>query len=287
MARIAFLSQDDMAGYVCDDDVAVPECAAVGIDVDTVSWRAEADWSGYDAVIVRSTWDYQRAPDAFVEALGRIDAATRLANPLALMRWNLDKRYLGELADRGVPIVPTEFGERLTAEGLDTRLAGASAECVIKPSISAGAERTFRVLPDADTALRAEIVAAHAGTAWMWQPFLPQIVDPGEYSLFYFNGAFSHAIVKTPKAGDFRVQEEFGGDIRLIDAPDAMRRAADGVLAAVDHDTLYARVDLVDDGAGGYWLIELELIEPSLYLRKDPAAPGRFARAVSEWLAAG
>lgn len=286
MARVVFLSQDDMAGYVCDDDVAVPECAALGIEVDTVSWRAEADWSGYDAVIVRSTWDYQRAPDAFLAALARIDAATRLANPLELMRWNLDKRYLGELAGKGVPVVPTEFGEALDRDRLAALLAAASAECVIKPAISAGAERTFRVLPDADAAYRDDIVAAHAASAWMWQPFLPQIVDPGEYSLFYFNGAFSHAIIKTPKPGDFRVQEEFGGDIRRIEAPPAMRAAADTVLAALDHDTLYARVDLVDDGAGGYWLIELELIEPSLYLRKDAAAPARFARAVSEWLAA-
>ena len=276
-----------MEGYVCDDDIALPEFAAAGIDVDTLSWRADADWAGYDAVIVRSTWDYQRAPEAFLESLGRIDAATRLANPLELMRWNLDKRYLGELEARGVPIVPTEFGEGLTAAELDARLAAAGAESVIKPAVSAGAERTFRVLPDADAGYRREIVAAHADSAWMWQPFLSQVVDPGEYSLFYFNGAFSHAIIKTPKPGDFRVQEEWGGDIRLMDAPAAMRAASDAVLAAIDHDTLYARVDLVDDGTNGYWLTEIELIEPSLYLRKDPTAPARFAGAVRDWLAAG
>ena len=287
MARVAFLSQDDLAGYVCDDDVAIPDCAALGIEVDTVSWRADARWSDYDAVIVRSTWDYQRAPAAFLEALARIDTATRLANPRELMRWNLDKRDLGELAARGVPVVPTEFGEGLDRERLDAMLSAATAECVIKPAISAGAERTFRVRPDAGEADRGEIVAAHAATAWMWQPFLPQVVDPGEYSLFYFNGAFSHAIVKTPKPGDFRVQEEWGGDIRRIEATEAMHAAAAAVLAALDDDTLYARVDLVDDGAGGYWLIELELIEPSLYLRKDAGAPARFARAVRDWLASG
>ncbi|MEL7374039.1 MAG: hypothetical protein AAGJ36_06205, partial [Pseudomonadota bacterium] len=91
----------------------------------------------------------------------------------------------------------------------------------------------------------------------------------------------------SPDSGDFRVQEEFGGDIRLIDAPAAMRAAADRVMASLDTDTLYARVDLVDGSSGGYWLIELELIEPSLYLRKDPAAPARFAQAVADWLEAG
>lgn len=287
MARVAFLSQDSMEGYVCDDDVAIPECAKLGIHVDTVSWRADVDWSGYDAVIVRSTWDYQRHAEAFLAKLEHIDAATRLANPVGLMRWNLDKRYLRELEDRGVPIVPTTFGEGLTASALDARLAEADGECVIKPTVSAGAERTFRVAPDADAAYRNEIAHAHADSAWMWQPFLQQVVDPGEYSVFYFSGACSHAIIKTPKSGDFRVQEEWGGDIRLIDAPEAMRAAAARVLAAVDADTLYARVDLVDDGAGDYWLIELELIEPSLYLRKDPAAPARLAGAIAGWLAAG
>lgn len=284
MARVVFLSQDSMEGYVCDDDVAVPACADLGIDVETLSWRAAVDWSDYDAVIVRSTWDYQRHAEAFLDALSRIESATRLANSRELMRWNLDKRYLAELQERGVPIVPTEFGEGMTAEALDARLTGASGECVIKPAVSAGAERTYRVTPDASAERRAEIVGGHANSVWMWQPFLPQIVDPGEYSLFYFNGVFSHAIIKTPKSGDFRVQEEFGGDIRVMDAPEAMRGAADRVMANLDEDTLYARVDLVDDGAGGYWLIELELIEPSLYLRKDPGAPARFAQAIADWL---
>ncbi|MEL6198949.1 MAG: hypothetical protein AAFR09_01955 [Pseudomonadota bacterium] len=284
MARVVFLSQDSMDGYVCDDDVAVPACAELGIEIETLSWRADVDWSDYDAVIVRSTWDYQRHAEAFLDALARIEGATQLANARELMRWNLDKRYLAELQKRGVPIVPTEFGQGMTAEALDARLAATTSECVIKPAVSAGAERTYRVSPDAPAEHRARIVAGHAGSVWMWQPFLPQIVDPGEYSLFYFNGVFSHAIIKTPKPGDFRVQEEFGGDIRLIDAPEAMCAAADRVMASLETDTLYARVDLVDDGAGGYWLIELELIEPSLYLRKDPGAPARFAQAVADWL---
>ena len=286
MARVVFLSQDSMDGYICDDDVAVPACAELGIEVETLSWRADVDWSAYDAVIVRSTWDYQRHAAAFLDVLARIEGATRLANARELMRWNLDKRYLAELEARGVPIVPTEFGEGMTTEALDARLADMTRECVIKPAVSAGAERTYRVTPDASAGRRAEIVAGHADSVWMWQPFLPQIIDPGEYSLFYFNGVYSHAISKTPKAGDFRVQEEFGGDIRLIDAPEAMRAASDHVMANLDSDTLYARVDLVDDGDGGYWLIELELIEPSLYLRKDPGAPARFAQAIADWLAA-
>ena len=115
MARVVFLSQDSMDGYVCDDDVAVPACAELGIEIETVSWRADVDWSDYDAVIVRSTWDYQRHAEAFLDALARIEGATRLANARELMRWNLDKRYLADLQPRGLPIVPTDFGQGMTA----------------------------------------------------------------------------------------------------------------------------------------------------------------------------
>ena len=259
--------------------------AKAGLDVDTLSWRsADVDWSAYDAVIVRSTWDYQRYAEAFFTALDDIDGATRLANPLALMRWNMDKRYLAELETRGTPIVPTAFGEQLDAQTLDDLLAKAAGESVIKPVVSAGAERTFRVPRRPDAELRAELIAAHGDGAWMWQPFLAQIVDEGEYSLFFFSGSYSHAILKTPKTDDFRVQEEFGGRISAITPPAALRAAADSVMRALPSTPLYARVDLVR-GVEAWLLIELELIEPSLYLRMDADAPARFASAVADWLA--
>lgn len=286
MARIAFLSQDSMAGYICDDDTALPAFAAAGLDVDTLSWRAEAtDWSGYDAVIVRSTWDYQRHLGDFFRALEHIDAATRLANPLGLMRWNMDKRYLADLKTRGISIVPTVFGERLDAARLDVLLADSVGESVIKPVISAGAERTFRVPAEPDAALRRELLAAHGDSLWMWQPFLAEIVDEGEFSLFFFSGDYSHAILKTPKTDDFRVQEEFGGRISAVTPDASLCAAADSVMRALPLVPLYARVDLVRSG-DAWLLIELELIEPSMYLRKDEGASARFASAVTHWLAA-
>ncbi|MEN7341535.1 MAG: hypothetical protein AAAFM81_01275 [Pseudomonadota bacterium] len=283
MDKVVFLSQDSMDGYVCDDDVALDAFAAEGIHVTTRSWRSDTDWSTYDAVIVRSTWDYQRHADAFFEALARIDAATRMANPLAIMHWNMDKRYLDALSQQDIPIVPTTFGQGLTRAALDIMIDESDAECVIKPVISAGAERTFRVPSDASDALRNEIATAHANSGWMWQPFLSQIVTEGEYSVFYFNGTLSHAIVKKPKAGDFRVQEEFGGLLTEIQPDTAMLSAAERVLDALEVTPLYARVDLVP-GQGQWMLIELELIEPSLYLRKSASAPANFARAVRQWL---
>lgn len=282
--RIVFLTQDNMDGYVCDDDVALDTFAANGLVVETISWRADVDWSIFDAVIVRSTWDYQRHSDAFFNVLAKIEQATVLANELAVMRWNMDKHYLQEIEAQGVPIVPTEFGTALTNDRLLSLLAGDYDEYVIKPTISAGAERTYRLRPDLDDEHRATVLTGHTDSDWMWQPFLHQIVSEGEYSLFYFNGQFSHAIVKKPQTGDFRVQEEFGGQISEISPSDDLRAASDKVLATLDRQQLYARVDMVR-GEQQWLLIELELIEPSLYLRKNAYASDRFAQAVLERLA--
>ena len=282
--RIAFLSQDSMDGYVCDDDLAVPAFAAAGMTVETVSWRSDADWSCFDLVIIRSPWDYTEAPEAFLAVLRRIADATRLENPVDLVAWNLDKRYLGSLAGRGVPIVPTEFGTALDAASLERLCALHPEGAIIKPVISAGARDTFRVPAAPDSGTRARVLAAHGETDFMWQPFVDSVLTEGEYSLFYFAGHYSHCIVKRPRRGDFRVQEEHGGEIVPV-APDAAQRAAcDVVLAELDAAPLYARVDLVRGDDGRWWLIELELIEPSLYLRTDADSPARFAAATRDWL---
>ena len=117
----------------------------------------------------------------------------------------------------------------------------------------------------------------------MVQPFLSHVITEGEFSLFYFNGKLSHAILKTPKAHDFRVQEEHGGVIRAVEAESELREAGDTALRALDSVPLYARADFVRaNHGGGFWLMELELIEPSLYLRMDAEAPERFAQALHE-----
>ncbi len=282
--RVVFLSQDSMDGFVSDDALAIQPFADQGLEVETVSWRADVDWSVYDAVIVRTPWDYMHAPDAFLTTIDRISDATRLANPAALMRWNLDKRYLSELKEQGVPVVPTEYGTALTADRLDALLSDYPDGAVIKPVISAGSKDTFALKPPVDAQTRQQVLEAHRESAYMWQPFVRSVVEEGEYSLFFFSGAFSHCIVKRPKQGDFRVQEEFGGDIVAIEATPEQLGVAQKVLGALPETLLYARVDLVRGQQDEWWLIELEIIEPSLYLRTDEAAPARFARAAAAWL---
>lgn len=285
MTTIAFLSQDSMEGYVCDDGLALEPLAERDIKVETVSWRSDQDWSRFAAAIVRSTWDYQRYPSQFFQRLRAIDAATRLANSLDLMQWNMDKRYLAELAREGVATVPTVFGEGLAPGQLAAMIEALDEPHIIKPAISANAERTYPVQPGMPAEEIEAISAAHASSVWMWQPFLNNILSEGEYSLFYFNGALSHSIVKVPKSGDFRVQEEHGGDIVGCEPAPDLLQAADAVMAALDAPPLYARVDLVRSNRNDGWqLIELELIEPALYFRTATGAADRFAASVADWL---
>lgn len=282
MPACAFLTTDALDAFVAYDHLAVEPLARLGWTVERVPWRAEADWNAYDVVVVRSPWDYQDDPDAFLAVLAAIDASSaRLENPLAVMRWNLRKTYLRDLEAAGIPIVPTRWAEGLTPVALSTAFdAWDVAEVVAKPVVSANADGTFRLGPDADA--WGEAVLALADRACMIQPFVPSVVAEGEWSVFAFRGAISHAILKTPAAGDFRVQEEHGGVIRGIEPDPDLLALTEAALAAVPHPEplLYARVDAVRLPDGTLAIIELELIEPSLYFPFADGSAERFAAAL-------
>ncbi len=285
MPCYAFLTMDSLEGFHCSDHLLLAPMAAAGWPVEMVSWRdARADWDRYDAVVVRSPWDYQDDPAAFRATLERIDASrARLANDLALMIWNLDKRYLRDLEDRGVAIVPTHWRESWDDAAADGAFAAFGVEeIVVKPVVAAGARDTFRLTRAALDTQRPILARLFAHRAHMIQPFVTSVVTAGEYSLFYFNGALSHTIVKRPKPGDFRVQEEHGG-ILSRHTPDAALAAAGATaLAALGVPPLYARADFVL-WQGRPVMIEFELIEPSLYLDFDAEAPVRFVAALLAW----
>jgi hypothetical protein len=285
MRRCAFLTLDDPTGYVIDDDLAYPPLAALGWHAVAVPWRSEGvEWAAFDAVVIRSTWDYHDQPDAFLAVLAAIErTGTRLYNGLDLVRWNLRKTYLHDLAARGVPVVPTVWRNRLRPGELAGLLAAVGAdEVVIKPVVGANAAGTYRLASRPTPMEVAAVEGCYNDRTLMAQPFVPAVVTEGEYSLFYFDGAYSHAILKTPKPSDFRVQEDHGGLIRPVTADSALRAAGDRVVGAIGAVPLYARVDLVRSGLGGsgFWLMELELIEPALYFRMDERAAERFARAL-------
>jgi glutathione synthase/RimK-type ligase-like ATP-grasp enzyme len=286
LGTVAFLTLQHRRDYVIDDELAVEPLGELGWHVDAIPWQQRGvAWRDYDAVVIRSTWDYTEAPEAFLRVLRDIEGAgVPLFNPLRLVEWNLRKTYLGDLAKRGVAIVPTLSRTRLHPGELDDLFdeLGAS-EIVLKPVIGLNADGAFRVEAPARHEQSAAVERYYAGRELLAQPFVPAIVAEGEFSLFYFNGEHSHTVLKTPTAGDFRVQEEHGGLIRDVQADAALLAAADAALAALGEVPLYARADFVRAPAGaGYWLMELELIEPSMYLRMDDRAPARFARALHE-----
>jgi glutathione synthase/RimK-type ligase-like ATP-grasp enzyme len=255
----------------------------LGEDIIYRPWTDPGDLSGFDLVLPLLAWGYQRDCPAWFALLDRFEAeALPVANPARVLRWNTDKAYLTELAEAGVAIVPTLIRESLNEAALaSAREIFGSAELVVKPPISGGADGTFLI--GASDPLPAEV----AGRRMLIQPYLPSIAAEGEFSLFYFGGEYSHAITKHPAKGDFRVQEQFGGIERSVDAPQDARDLAVASLAATDviHNCgalVYARVDMVRDADGLFRLMELELIEPSLFLKFASDKGAMFAAAVLE-----
>jgi hypothetical protein len=239
-------------------------------------WSDPGDLSGFDLILPLLAWGYQRAPARWY---GLIEAWTGLpfANSLETLRWNTNKSYLLDLEKSGIAIVPTLFAPSLAAADIAAaRTLFESSSLVVKPAISGGAEGTYRLEP---TDLIPDDVM---GAEMLIQPLIPTIADEGEYSLFYFGTRFSHAILKRPAAGDFRVQEQFGGKEVTIDPPAGAFSLAQATLSATPVPLLYARIDMVRDAHGLFRLMELELIEPALYLSHAPDQGSLFANAVLE-----
>ncbi len=281
---------DSLDGFVSDDELLYEPMAERGWAVTPVSWRVrEADWSRFDAVIIRTTWDYHKFPAEFLATMEEIDRSpARLENSLELLRWNMDKRYLRDLESDGVCVVPTAWGGGLRAGDIRAAFDDfQTEEIVVKPVIGAAADDTFRVSSNAKSAAQAQVETVFDGRDYMIQPFMRQIVEEGEFSLFFFGGAYSHAILKTPKPDDFRSQEEHGGVIRPVEPEQALLRQGRKALEYVEPLPLYARVDLVRTGRDGFAVMELELIEPALYFRMDPDSPRRFAKIFDEWMRDG
>jgi glutathione synthase/RimK-type ligase-like ATP-grasp enzyme len=246
-----------------------------GLQVEARDWADSSDLAGFDLVLPLLVWGYSFAPEQWAEAIGRWESeGTRLQNPASVLRWNSDKAYLGKLAERGAPVVPALYADRLSPGLLeDAARTFGTERLVAKPRISSTAWQTIRWS-------RGDPLDGGPKGAAIVQPYLPEIETSGEVSMIFFGGAFSHAIVKRPQPGDFRVQPEFDGIIAAHRPDSADHEAAERILAAVEEPLLYARIDLVRGLDGAPQLIELELIEPDLYLGYDEGAGRRFAAAV-------
>lgn len=260
-----------------------PEAAALtaaGATVEPLPWTQAADVSGFDLVTPLVAWGYHADYPRWLELLNRAEANHwPMINPPALLRWNGDKAYLAELADRGVSSVPTLAVESCCDEDLEeARRRFDSDWLVVKPPVSASAAGTHRLSRNDD------LPAENRGRPMIIQPLIEEIARTGEFSLMLFNGEYSHAVIKRPKSGDFRVQELHGGvTLPCKSPPDGAIELAQAALAAAPAEAAYARVDIVPDDNGVLRIMELELIEPSLFLDHAPDGGAAFTRSLMSY----
>lgn len=284
---------DNTEGWSIDADLAIAPMQARDWQIDWVPWRStDVDWDSFDAVYIGAPWDYPQDVERFIRVLERIDRSTAvLVNDLELVRWGIPKIYLRDLEARGAVIVPSLWCEDLCAGELPSFFDVFSTDrLVIKPVVSTNATDTF--LLDRKSALdkasdtERMLLEVFSGRAFVVQPFIENIQEEGEYSLFYLGGKYSHAIQKVPKARDFRVQEEHGASIVAVEPESSLIDCADRILGLVEPRPVYARCDLVRGRDGRFLLMELELIEPSMYLRMHADAPERFAVEFDRYVSA-
>jgi glutathione synthase/RimK-type ligase-like ATP-grasp enzyme len=250
---------------------------AAGAEVEPIVWTEAAKLSAFDLVLPLLVWGYHLEYSRWLDLLDRADRERwRMVNPPALLRWNGDKAYLAELADLGVSTVPTLAVESCCDADLEeARRRFGSAWLVVKPPISASAMGTHRLGPNDD------LPPGSRGRPMIIQPLIEEIARTGEFSLMVFDGDYSHAVVKRPKAGDFRVQEHHGGVTLPCPSPPAGSiELAQAALAAAPALAAYARVDIVPDDQGVLRIMELELIEPSLFLDHAPDDGAGFTRSI-------
>ncbi|MFM8531499.1 MAG: RimK family alpha-L-glutamate ligase [Ilumatobacteraceae bacterium] len=275
-----------------DTDMPLVQAALqrAGIDHLVVAWDDDQDWSQFSLVVIRSTWDYHRRYDEFINWVRRVSQVTELANSAEIVTWNTDKRYLADLTAAGMPIVPTTYvapGESFDSAAIDRLLT--AGDVVVKPTVSAGSNDTERHADGAS--LRAHIAALHAsGRTVMVQPYVREVDTGSETGLVYIDGTFSHAFAKGPMLRDPKTMAQGLYAEERIDArqpSSAERDLGDRVVGWVRArfgTPLYTRVDLLPSSAGPL-VIEVEMTEPSLYVHLGEDAADRLARAIARRVA--
>jgi glutathione synthase/RimK-type ligase-like ATP-grasp enzyme len=269
-----------------DDRPLIGALAEIGLEAEPVQWDdASVDWREYDALVLRSTWDYHLRVSEFERWLSLLDRErVPLWNPTGVVRWNMHKGYLQGLQQAGILIPSTRWLPRGRAVALGGLLAGATwTEAIVKPAISASATKTSLV--HIDSPADAERFAALLGEGdVLVQEVVPEVARDGEWSLMFIGASYSHAVLKKPRPGDFRVQQELGGTADPATAPSVVIAAAERVAAQIPGRWLYARIDGVVTERG-FMLMEAECIEPLLFFEYASGAYERFASALQALIA--
>lgn len=297
--RIALVTARAARGTDPDMPPLLAALRRAGADAQEVDWDDdEVDWAGFDLALLRSTWDYAHRAQEFLDWTARVAEQTHLQNPLAVIRWNSDKHYLAELARAGVPVVPSTFVEPDddAAAVVNSFLSGArnasssdaaeAGDFVVKPAVGAGSRDAQRHgAEDRDHAIAHVRRLLDQRRAVLLQPYLRKIDEDGETALLFFEGAFSHAVRKAPllRRGEAPTTELYAKEtITPCKASPAELEVAQRALAAIpfERPLLYARIDLIRDDHGSPVLLELELVEPSVFAAFADSVAERFARAI-------
>ena len=270
-----------LGNILADDRLLADALRARGVSSARVDWAdPSVDWNTFGALVFRSTWDYYDRQAEFAAWLAAVSPTTRLINDAATVRWNLDKHYLADLAAAGVPTVPTRFLERGSNADLGRVLAAEGwREGVVKPAVSGGARHTYRFDAGSADEVAGRVARVLEEEAFLVQPFVPDVVAHGEDTLVVIDGRFTHALTKRARPGDFRVQDDHGGTVHPCTPSEEQIRLATAAMA-VRRGTAYGRVDMVRLPDGRYGVMELELIEPELWLRRHPPAAEALADAI-------
>lgn len=269
-----------------EDEILFNYLIEKGLNIATVTWTdPDIDWKDFELVILKSPWDYFEQIDNFYAWLNKlVGLGVRLLNPPATIKWNSDKHYLNEIDEAGLPVIPSIFLEKnefpdiaVYFERLKTN------KIIIKPCVSAGSVNTFKVAQEEASEWNSKLKELLKNEAFIVQPFVDEIQTDGEYSFLFFNGKFSHHVLKKAKEGDFRVQSSYGGSIHTPEMSSDLIDQAQQYSDKFAKDCLYARVDGIIRN-GKFSLMELELIEPFLFLAQNENSYQNYYSAIKDLL---
>ena len=267
-----------------EDKLVQDELEKLGLSVKRVAWDdKDFDWSGVRLVVIRAAWDYFERYEEFLLWLEETEKKTQILNSPGLVRWNLDKHYIGDLQGAGINTTPTIFieqGDKIKLSSLFNIVSYDDA--ILKPAIGGGAYHTYRINPENCKDLEDTFQELIADNAMLLQPFQKNILKDGEASHMLFDGKYTHSVIKKAKEGDFRVQDDWGGTVKSYNASAEEVAFAEDVINKMNPKPAYARVDVVKDNSGKLSVVELELVEPELWFRVHPPAAKEFAAVIEQ-----
>jgi len=284
--RIAFVTSSTKPDFAGNDLPVVEVLKSAGTAVEPLPWDVDtAAWNSFDLVVIRSCWNYHHHPEKFIAWIDRMEEQqVKMFNPLRIARWNLHKGYLKDLESKGVLLPETMWLDKGSKASLSSILTEKNWEkAVVKPAISATAFNTFLVSRSAAAQAQTKFESLLTHSDMLVQKFMTEVQAHGEWSLIFFNKVFSHAVIKRPAEKDFRVQNDFGGSATPTSPPAFVLSEAEKILTLIAEPLLYARVDGVVS-EGRFLLMELELIEPMLFLESENGSAKLFAEAMMDFI---